>query len=218
MAVKFWPVITWALDKLPLDKMLVRPPDRKESVRELYNILKAGEASGASTKESPAVTRHPSFNPADNQEPAPAENQVESKVHLERHTGSNSQVTTAETVAWQNREIGKVLLQMERHAAQKFTIAGKKCDCGQSRHLLDLESLCEETISMVDNPDIYNKVLDYVKELGPKVTIESLESGKYDQEYTGYSVRARDLRKELLGTLEPKALFPKKDEKEEVTQ
>ncbi|MDD5511557.1 MAG: LAGLIDADG family homing endonuclease [Dehalococcoidales bacterium] len=93
-----------------------------------------------------------------------------------------------------------------------LTINGAVHNCGQSRHLLDLESLAEETISMVDNPDIYNRILDFVKDMGPKVTIEALESGQYDVEFAGFVTKARDFRKELLGTLDSKALFPHKEE------
>jgi hypothetical protein len=217
MAINIWPAVSYLIDKVPFERILVRPRDNRKDMMELYEILKTKPAGEKKiVVEKPKETNHPAFiNEEPVEEPVEGEyHEVEErkpKVHLERHEGSISNVSTAETVAYQNREIGKVLLQLERHAAQKFTIAGKKCDCGQSRHLLDLESLAEESMSMVDNPAIYNKVLDYVKDLGPKVTIEALESGKYDTEYASFVQRARDLRKELMGTLDSHALFPDRE-------
>jgi len=199
--------VSYAIDKIPFEKLMSRPKDRTQELRELKEIF-----SKPKTIEQPEVpqerreTNHLSFT-----HELESEQEERPKVRLERKPESVSTVTTAETVQYQNREIGKILLQMERHASQKFRIAGRICDCGQSRHLLDLESMAEETISMVENPQIYFKILDYVKEVGPKATVEAVTSGKYDDEYPSFVKRARDLRKELLGTLEASALFPPKD-------
>ena len=73
---------------------------------------------------------------------------------------------------------------------------------------LSWKALVEEAMAMVDNTDIYNRILDWVERLGPLCTVEKVGSGKYDDIYPTFSNEARDLRKELLGTLDPKALFP----------
>ncbi len=57
-------------------------------------------------------------------------------------------------------------------------------------------------------------VLLGVGRLGPICTVEHVSSGKYDDIYPTFANEARDLRKELLGTLDPKALFPKKPTEE----
>ncbi|GAI62908.1 unnamed protein product, partial [marine sediment metagenome] len=137
------------------------------------------------------------------------------KVHLSSREGG---LSTEETVGYQNREIGKLLLRMERHYAQRLRVNGIPCDCGSQKHLLDLESLCEETISMVDNSDVYYRIIEWTSEVAPKSTDEAAKSGKYDNEYPTFSHQARDFRKEIIGSLEPSALFPQKPGEPEGTQ
>ncbi len=130
------------------------------------------------------------------------------RVHLEPNTNVASIASTKDTVVDNNREIGKWLNAMEIHSVQKFRKRGKPCDCGQFRHIPGIEGLCEETIAMVDNPDIYYRIITLGKELEPKVTLEAIASGKYDNEFPQYAVKYRNLRKELLGSLKPEAMFP----------
>ncbi|MDP2728985.1 MAG: hypothetical protein Q8O55_00655, partial [Dehalococcoidales bacterium] len=60
---------------------------------------------------------------------------------------------------------------------------------------------------------------DWVRRLGPISTVENVSSGEYDDVIPAFGVEARDLRKELLGTLDPKALFPERHEEEqEITE
>ena len=121
-------------------------------------------------------------------------------VHLSH---KEDEISTKETVAYQNREISKLLLRMEGHCTQKFRLFGKICDCGAQKHLLDLESLCEETVPMVDNPDIYYQVIELGKELSPKCLPEAVATLQYDDEFPSYARRYRDLRKKLIGSLDP---------------
>ncbi|GAJ04071.1 unnamed protein product, partial [marine sediment metagenome] len=138
------------------------------------------------------------------------------KVHLaEPQPGG---LSTEETVAYENREIAKNLVQVEKHYAQKLRINGIPCDCGTGRHLLAIEGGCENAISMVDNPDVYYRVIEWCKEVGPKSTDESAKSGLYDEEYPTFSHQARDFRKEIIGSLDPKALFPQKPGEPEGTR
>jgi hypothetical protein len=81
-------------------------------------------------------------------------------------------------------------------------------NCGSQKHLLDLESLCEETIPMVSNPHVYYRIVEWIKKVGPKSTDEAAKSGLHDEEYPIFSHEARDFRKEIIGTLDPNALFP----------
>lgn len=118
------------------------------------------------------------------------------------------QLTTKETLDYQNREIGKLLLRMERHYSQKMRINGVPCDCGAGKHLLDMESLCEETVPMAVDSSKYYQVMDWIGGVGPKSTDQAAKSGKYDDDYPIMSGQARDLRKEILGTLDTAALFP----------
>ncbi len=193
-------------DRLPLERLFVKPPGNKQKLVELRNILEEAHSSPAQA---------PPENPP---EEIPSEYEDlkgylvprQQKVHIDSPPPDS--VSTEETVTYQNREIAKNLIVLEKHYAQKLTIAGKKCDCGAGRHLLAIESLAEETISMVDNPDIYYRLLNWVKEVSPKSTDLSAKSGQYDNEYPAFSRQARDFRKELIGSLEPSAIFPKKEE------
>jgi len=199
----YYAVMNWLslvpaiVDRLPLEKLLVKPSSNKKQLEELQQILSGAEPQRADEEVEPMSQPQPT------------------KLHLE--SKQSSDVSLEETVSYQNREIGKVLLRMEGHCAQKFRISRKACDCGQAKHLLDLESLCEETIPMVDNPDIYYRIIEVGRELEPKCVPEVVATGRYDDEFPRYSCRYRDLRKELLGNLQPERLF-RLDKMEDIQQ
>jgi len=187
------------LGKLPVEKLFLKPADRTEERAKALDELEANLKN--SQKLAPPTT---STRKAE--KPPEIELQEASKMHLaEPQPGG---LSTEETVAYQNREIAKNLLALEKHYAQRLRINGIPCDCGSSKHLLAIEGLCEETISMVDNPDIYYRSIDWAKDMAPKSTDEAAKSGLYDAHYPLASRQARDFRKEIMGSLEPSALFP----------
>lgn len=189
------------VSRLPLERLIAKPPDNRERIEELRQIL-----SGAETKSVPPPEPE-AEEEAPQEELALLEPRKQPKTHLAPPSGN---ISTEVTVDYQNREIGKLLLRMERHYAQRLRINGVPCDCGSQKHLLDMESLCEETIPMVDNPDVYYRIITWVKEVGPKSTDEAAKSLRYDEEYPIFSHQARDFRKEVIGSLEVKDLWPKK--------
>lgn len=202
-------------ERLPLEKLFIKPASNKKRIEELQAIL--GEAHTKPAEVPPEAP--PAVPPAPpTEEPEDLKGFLEprrQRVHLEQpDTGS---ISTEETVAYQNREVGKLLLRMERHYAQKLRINGVPCDCGSSKHLLDLESMCEETVPMVDNPDIYYRIVVWSKEVAPKSTDKAAKSGLYDDEYPVFARQARDFRKTVIGSVEASALFPGKAQ-EEVTE
>jgi len=210
--MKWLALAAQVLEKIPLERLLIKPPSNKQNLEELQEILGQSKAK---------PTRMPTELPEEETREEPEERPLlgnlgnrPTRVHLGANRSVTSTVSTKETVDYQNREIGKVLLTMERHCVQKFRIAGRACDCGQSKHLLDLEALAEETIVMVDNPDIYYRLLDWIRRLGPLSTVENVESGEYDDIYPVFGNESRGLRKELMGTLDPKALFPHRETEE----
>lgn len=178
-------------DRLPLERVLIKHPDDKKDREELKEILK--DATPGETPQPSQINRRQ----ASQQEP---------RITAKKYT--QSKVSTEETIGYQNREIAKNLLMLEKHYAQKLRINNKVCDCGQSRHLLAIESLCEETISMADEPDIYYRLIDWVRDIGPKSTVESAESGVFESEYPQMSQQARDFRKEIIGSLDTASLWP----------
>ena len=199
-------------EKLPIERLFVKPLSNKKQLEGLRDIL--GEAHAKPAEAPPE--NPPEEIPEEYEDPKGYLEPHQQKVHLEPPPANG--VSTEETVAYQNREIAKNLIVLEKHYAQKLTIAGKKCDCGSGRHLLAIESLAEETISMIDNPDIYYRLLDWVKEVSPKSTDQAAKSGQYDNEYPVFSRQARDFRKGLIGSLEPSVLFDKKTEKQAETE
>ena len=212
--MKWLALLVQAIEKIPIERLIVKRPDNKKRLQELAEIL--GESNPKPAEKPPEEPELSHEEEIEQPQPANLGN-LRPKVHLEPNPAITSTVSTKETVDYQNREIGKVLLTMQRHCVQKFRINGRACDCGQSRHLLDLEALAEETVAMVENPDIYYRLLDWVRRLGPLCTVENVSSGRYDDIYPTFGSEARDLRKELLGTLDTKALFPEKHT-EEVTE
>ncbi|MDD4986053.1 MAG: hypothetical protein PHQ43_09730 [Dehalococcoidales bacterium] len=189
------------LTKIPIEKMLVKPQDTSQDRKKLMEILHINTPE----KKAPA--------PSEVIEPENPPDESQSGV-LEPRRMSQPKTATgvsdAETVAYQEREIAKLLLRMERHYAQRMRIGGRACDCGAGKHLLDIEAMVEETIPMVEEPDVYYRLLEWVKKVGPASTTEAAQSGRFDSVYPIFSREARDFRKEIMGTLDPKALWPGK--------
>ncbi|MBU1082766.1 MAG: hypothetical protein KKB59_20015 [Spirochaetes bacterium] len=194
-------LVSEVINRLPVERFLSRTPDNKKRLEELQEIL--GEAN-----------------------PKKAESEIQERpqrqVHLEPR---KSEVSTEETIAYENREIVKRLRLIADHCVQRFRIFGKPCDCGQFRHILEIEGLCEEAVQMVDNPDIYYSIIKIGKEIEPKVTLEAIGSGQYDEEYPKYARLYRDLCKQLgfsgeidrdlIEKPEPGKYFPKEVEAHE---
>ena len=188
-----WAVfISNLLNRVPIERVLFPPRDNAKSLEKFAATMTAPQRPNKPPPE-------PKTAPITTQDP------------------KSGGVSPGQLIDYQKREIGKLLLRMENHYAQKLRIMGIPCDCGSSKHLLDLESLCEETIPMVDKPQVYYRITDWVKEVGPKSTDEAAKSGLYDEEYPGFSHQARDFRKEIIGGLDPKTLFPQKPGEPQVT-
>ena len=126
---------------------------------------------------------------------------------------TDGELTTDETIRYQKREIGKELLLLEKHLQQGCKIAGKggqvlACDCCGGKHLITLEGLAQETLGMTSDPAL-NEVIQWVREIEPKTTEDASASGKYDSEYPSLAIKARELRKAIMGTESPNALLGK---------
>jgi len=189
------------LSRVPIERVLFPPRDKVQALEKFAATMTAPVAPTPSehppspsipvAKEPPKIAPQ-AFPEAPLTHPAP------------------SGVSLQETIDYQRREVGKLLLRMERHFSQRLRIMGIPCDCGAGKHLLDLESLSEETIPMVNNPQVYYGIVEWIKKVGPKSTDEAAKSGVYDEEYPRFSREARDFRKEIIGSLDPNALFPQK--------
>ncbi len=209
--VRWGALAATVLDKIPLERMLFREPDHSKDREKLKDIVDEMRAKGEKLQTvSQSTAEDETYNQTEETEAPIKEVVIPVKTHLKHRKEVISEVSTEETVAYENRELGKALLSIEKHAAQLFRINGKPCDCGQSRHLLFLETEAEDAISMVDNPEIYQRILDFVRRLGPISTVEALQTGQYEDQYPLFAQEARNLRKDLIGTIDPKALWPNK--------
>ncbi|MBA7558416.1 hypothetical protein ES708_00019 [subsurface metagenome] len=173
------------INRVPIERVLFPPRDNTKALEEF-----------AATLTAPVAPKE-----------APPEQKTTPTITQEAQSGG---VSPEQLIDYQKREIGKLLLRMESHYAQRLRIKGIPCDCGSSKHLLDIESLCEETIPMIDKPQVYYRITDWVKEVGPKSTDEAAKSGLYDVEYPTFSHQARDFRKEIIGSIDPATLFPQR--------
>lgn len=188
--------ITNIINRVPIERVLFHPPDNTKALEEFARTLPHAETQkGGSPEQKTMVTP-----------------KTPDKVSESVSTGvlEPPGLSTEETVAYQNREIGKQLLAMESHYAQRMRIAGTPCDCGATKHLLYLEQLCVETIPMVDNPSTYEGIISWVRENEPKSTEEAAKSGRHDGEYPVLSGQAREFRKSVMGTLLPTAMIEPK--------
>ena len=202
VCMKWLGFVADTIARFPVERILVKPRDTSKGLPELAEILQEAQV------DPPAKHDHAPLQEdtiADNLS-APEEPE-RPKVHLERSERADGP-TLEETVAYQNREIAKILLVLASHCVQRWRIAGKICDCGADKHFPHMEMLAEETVPMVDNPGIYHRIIEWVQEVGPKCSIPAVRSGEYDGEYKGFADQARDLRKELMGSIEPSSLFP----------
>lgn len=119
----------------------------------------------------------------------------ETSAHL-RPSSHNELVTKQETIAYQNRELAKVLLVLEGHLNQGCKIAGKPCDCCV-KHPLELEKLIEEVLTMTSAP-VYQDTLQFAHEVEQKTSVPAVKSGKYAAQYPVLAQHARDLRKRIM--------------------
>ncbi len=185
--------LTNIVNKVPIERVFFPPRDNAKALEEFVRTQSPPESQNKAPSASKTTT--PSKTPERAAQPT-------STAVLERPG-----LTTEQTIAYQNREIGKQLLAMESHYAQGMKIAGTPCDCGATKHLLYLEELCQETVPMAGEPSVYEEIVSWVREAEPKSTAEAAKSGRHDQDYPVLSGQARDFRKRLMGTLSPAAMI-----------
>ena len=124
-------------------------------------------------------------------------------------------VSDAETIAYQNRELGKALLLLELHFQQKCKINGVPCDCCE-KHPMAIEALAEEALGMTGDPK-FSDIISWTKKVTPMTTTEASASGQYDELYPELAQEARRFRKNLMGTEDIKALISP-EERERITK
>ncbi len=195
--------VTNIVNKVPIERVFFPPRDNSKALEEFAKTL----TPSVGQKEAPS-----------RQKTTTATQTVEKTAKAQPPTAPERPgLSTEETIAYQNREIGKQLLAMESHYAQRMRIAGTPCDCGATKHLLFLEELCQETIPMVSEPSTYEEIVRWVREAEPKSTEAAAKSGRHDDEYLIFSGQARDFRKRITRTLSLSALIEPKELKTALT-
>jgi len=154
----------------------------EEKLKELY--------SGSRDTESP------------NQPPI---KQKASSIIVEETTPSETQPqslpTREETTAELKRRLARELYKAELDLAGGLKIAGKPCTCLSAKHTLMLEAAAEELIAEDPGNTVYSDIIQWVRDNQPKVTVEAIQSGKYEGEYPRMASQFRDFRKRVMGTV-----------------
>ena len=120
--------------------------------------------------------------------------------------------TSTETTQELKRRLGKELYKAELDLSNKLRIAGKPCDCLESKHTLLLEAAAEELIAQEPDNPVYFEIIAWIKQNQPKVTIEAINTGKYDEAYPRMAAEFKRFRKRIMGTTVLTAMVEPKQE------
>ncbi len=120
--------------------------------------------------------------------------------------------TSEETTQALKRRLGKELYRAELDLSNKLRIAGKPCDCLDSKHTLLLEAAAEELIAQEPDSPVYFEIIDWINRNQPKVTIEAISSGQYDDEYPRMAAEFKGFRKRIMGTTVLTAMIEPKEQ------
>ncbi|GAI91264.1 unnamed protein product, partial [marine sediment metagenome] len=120
--------------------------------------------------------------------------------------------TSQETAQALKRRLGKELYRAELDLSNKLRIAGKPCDCLESKHTLLLEAAAEELISQEPGNPVYSEIIAWITQNQSKVTIEAISSGQYDDEYPRMAAEFKGFRKRIMGTTTLTAMVEPKQE------
>jgi len=178
--MKWMAIVSEVINRIPVERLLSRTPDNKKRLEELQEIL-----GGAAPKKR---------------------NQPEPAMVIEK-IPQYDLPTSQETAQALKRRLAKELYRAELDLANKLRIAGKPCDCLESKHTLGMEAVAEELIPHEPDNPVYSEIIDWIKQNQPKVTIEAIISGYYDDEYPRMASEFRDFRKRIMGTFALNAMI-----------
>jgi len=171
------------LARVPIERLLFPAPDRSKDIQQFLT------ATGSPVEAKEGASEHKPTSSV----------QVAAKQE-ERAPLAPSLPTSEETTAELKRRLARELYRAELDLASKLRIAGKPCDCLDHKHTLGLEATAEELVSQDPGNTVYLEILDWVKTNRPKVTIEAILTGRYDEEYPHMASQFKDFRKRVVGT------------------
>jgi len=190
--------ITNIINRVPIERVLFPPRDNTKALEEFA----AGLKSSATQKAVPSEQKTTSTIAAERENP----------VTVPSPTAPHELPTTEETTQELKRRLGKELYRAELDLSNKLRIAGKPCDCLESKHTLGLEAAAEELISQEPNNPVYSEITEWIKHNQPKLTIEAISSGQYDAEYPKMAAEFKGFRKRIMGTTALHAMIQPKEQ------
>lgn len=182
MPSNFWTIALATVARIPFERFFLKPPEVKSPLERFVEDrgMKPEELQATATKS-----------------PAPVATPVKQKPRYN--------VSTAETMEYQDREIGKELLLLEKHLAQLCSINGKPCDCCE-KHPMAIEALAQESLG-ISGARKYDEIVTWARSIAPLTTHAAAVSGEYREKYPEIAGQARMLRKKLMGTDDVTALL-----------
>lgn len=186
------------ISRVPIERVLFPPRDNTKALEEF-----------AATMTAPVVEKE-----------APSEQKTTSTIAAEREKVATVPApaarynlpTSEETTQALKRRLGKELYRAELDLSNKLRIAGKPCDCLDSKHTLMLEAVAEELIAQEPDNPVYFEIMDWIKRNQIKVTIEAISSGQYDDEYPKMAAEFKGFRKRIMGTTVLTAMVEPKEQ------
>lgn len=180
--------ITNFINRVPIERVLFPPRDNTKALEDFVTSMGGAQvANKALPEQKPAST-------------------------IARPPPRPELPTTEETASELKRRLGKELYRAELDLSGGLRIAGKPCDCLDSKHTLGLEAAAEELIAQEPGNPVYTEILQWIKNNHPKVTIEAIVSGQYDQEYPRMAAEFKGFRKRIMGTTALTAMIATKEE------
>jgi hypothetical protein len=96
--------------------------------------------------------------------------------------------------------LARELHEAELKLAASLKLAGKPCDCLNNGRNLNLETTTQKLTSLDPNNRVYREIEDWIQRNRPILSIQSVQTGQYDQEYPQMARQLADFRKRVLGT------------------
>lgn len=189
--------ITNIINRVPIERILIPPRDDTRALEEFVATMR----SPTSPKKAPASENAASTITAEREETATV------SAPAARHDLPTSEETSQEL----KRRLGKELYRAELDLSNKLRIAGKPCDCLDSKHTLGLEAAAEELIAQEPDSTVYPEIIDWIKRNQPKLGIEAIVSGQYDEEYPRMAAAFKGFRKRIMGTTALTAMVEPKE-------
>jgi hypothetical protein len=190
--------ITNIFNRVPVERFLVPRPDHTKALEDFAKSLPRSESPNKTPSEAKTgITTQ-------------ATKAATAVITEERKTAELP--TNEETRQVLRRRLAKELYRAELDLAGGLRIAGKPCDCLDSKHSLGLEATAEELIPNESDNPVYQEILVWLRDNHPKVTIEAISSGKYAEEYPQMAAQFRDFRKRIMGTTALTAMIQPKEQ------